>query len=284
MRDVPELPEAEASRRMLADALTSRVLTQVQVYPDEIVMADPPESYVADLSGRTVVDTGRKGKFFWINLDENLTLLMHLGMSGAVLDLTPNRERALNYKEAKGIRLDDGTGVPPYAKLILHTAETRIAIVDPRRLARIRWCEDPYTDEHLARLGPDALYDLPTADILFAQTRRRKTPIKALLLDQGFLAGIGNYLADEILYHAGIAPMRIASNLDQTEITKLRASIRHILDVAVKADADYERFPSEWLFHVRWGGARGPQTLEGEPIERLKIGGRTTAWVPTRQS
>jgi len=112
---------------------------------------------------------------------------------------------------------------------------------------------------------------------------RRRIPIKALLLDQSALAGIGNWIADEVLYQAGIAPKRSAASLTPSEITALRRAIRTVLARAVKVGADYKRFPKSWLFEHRWGGTRGVGRINGQRIVREEVGGRTTAWVPSRQ-
>jgi formamidopyrimidine-DNA glycosylase len=133
------------------------------------------------------------------------------------------------------------------------------------------------------RLGRDAFDDLPSTKELAALFARRKIPIKALLLDQTTLAGLGNWLADEVLYQARIAPQRIASSLDAHELSALRRAIRTVVGHAVKVGADHHRFPRTWLFEHRWGGSRGAQQINGHAIRRDEVGGRTTAWVPTLQ-
>ena len=113
--------------------------------------------------------------------------------------------------------------------------------------------------------------------------RRRKTPIKAVLLDQKTFAGVGNYLADEVLYQARIAPTREASELTEEEVTKLRGAIKKVVATAVEADADETKFPDTWLFHHRWGGKRGAAKIGRYDIVRETVAGRTTAWVPALQ-
>jgi formamidopyrimidine-DNA glycosylase len=85
------------------------------------------------------------------------------------------------------------------------------------------------------------------------------------------------------LYQARIAPKRSAASLTAPEVTALRRAIRSVLALAVKVGADHQRFPKSWLFEHRWGGARGAPQIAGQPIVREEVGGRTTAWVPTRQ-
>ncbi|MBX3095876.1 MAG: hypothetical protein KF812_03360, partial [Fimbriimonadaceae bacterium] len=173
---------------------------------------------------------------------------------------------------------------PRFMKLKLITdAGHSIAFVDGRRLGRIWIGESPERDRRVSALGPDAHEALPPVTELFQQLRRRRTPIKALLLNQKFLAGIGNWLADEILLKALIAPARLASSLDETEAMALHQSIKDVVTHAVNVDADYQQFPDDWLFHVRWGGGRGDEMWRGHRIQRDTIGGRTTAWIPDLQ-
>lgn len=86
-----------------------------------------------------------------------------------------------------------------------------------------------------------------------------------------------------MLYQSKIAPKRSAASLTTAEITALRRSIRSVLARAVKVEADHQRFPKSWLFEHRWGGTRGAEKIAGQAIVREEVGGRTTAWVPTRQ-
>jgi formamidopyrimidine-DNA glycosylase len=112
---------------------------------------------------------------------------------------------------------------------------------------------------------------------------RRRAPIKSVLLDQGLFAGVGNWIADEVLYQAGLRPQRLASELRLGEVGRLRARLRAIVKRAVAVDADSDRFPRTWLFEHRWGKNAEARTARGERIVHDTIGGRTTAWVPSRQ-
>ena len=112
---------------------------------------------------------------------------------------------------------------------------------------------------------------------------RRRAPIKSVLLDQGLFAGVGNWIADEVLYQAALRPQRLASDLELAEVRRLRARLLAIVTRAVAVDADSERFPHTWLFHRRWGKDARARTARGERIVHETIGGRTAAWVPARQ-
>jgi formamidopyrimidine-DNA glycosylase len=266
-RKMPELPEVEYVCNLIRTVLEGKTLTEVQAFPDSIVYKRQESSVVAaEIQGETLRKVGRKGKFFWLSFSEDLNLIGHLGMSG--------------WAERTGGAHDP----PKYSKLILKTFEDGIALTDPRRLGRLWLSADPANDPTIKRLGFDAYENLPKNPRFHALFKARKAPIKAILLDQSVLSGLGNYLVDEILYQAKIAPQRPASELTPSQISKLRASIVSILKLAVAADSDETKYPSNWLFHKRWGGKKGPDTIDGRPIVRDTVGGRTTAWVPSVQS
>ena len=117
--------------------------------------------------------------------------------------------------------------------------------------------EDPPHEPPIALLGFDPLEGLPPARDLAAHLARRKAPLKAVLLDQSLFAGVGNWIADEVLYQARLSPRRPASSLSTAEVRRLRDRLHDIIARAVAAGADSDRFPRSWLFHVRWGRRRG---------------------------
>jgi formamidopyrimidine-DNA glycosylase len=156
-------------------------------------------------------------------------------------------------------------------------------MTDGRRLGRIRLRRDPTTEPPISLLGWDALHELPPPARFRAMLRERKAPIKAVLLDQSFSAGVGNWIADEVLYQAKIAPRRRADTLTSQEAGRLRTKIRSVMKTAVGARSDSDRYPRGWLFHHRWGRNAEARTARGERIRHITVGGRTTAWVPAVQ-
>ncbi len=104
-----------------------------------------------------------------------------------------------------------------------------------------------------------------------------------MLLDQGFAAGVGNWIADEVLYQAELSPHRIAKELNQQESEAMWSALKLVISKAVSVDAQKTRFPRAWLFHHRWGKKADTDTA-GDPIVFETIAGRTTAWVPTKQT
>lgn len=159
-----------------------------------------------------------------------------------------------------------------------------LAFTDPRRLARVRLVRNPEAEPPVSELGPDALLELPALPSFEAALAGRSSTIKALLLDQGFLAGIGNWVADEVLYQARIHPETAAHALDRPAIAALHTAIRAVLEHAVSVGADSAKFPPNWLFHARWGKGKGPaKTADGKAITFVTVGGRTSAVVPSVQ-
>jgi formamidopyrimidine-DNA glycosylase len=263
---VPELPEVETVRRLAESALRGRRIASAAVSDDPLVFDGvAPRRVAAALRGRTVTAVRRKGKHFWLELEDGPAVLFHLGMSGWL------------ETYAGGAR-------PRFWKIeIAPEGGPRVAMTDARRLGRIRLRREPLAEPPLDRLGPDALDELPTASGLGALLRRRTAPVKAVLLDQTVLSGVGNWIADEVLYQAGVDPRRPAASLDGREVGWLRSALASVIRRAVDAGADDARLPRTWLFHYRWGRKKDARTARGERIVHLTVGGRTTAVVPSRQ-
>lgn len=264
---MPELPEVEDARRRAERALAGRRLLRVATAPDPLVYQGvTPRRFAQALTGRRVVTVRRKGKHLWMELDRRPWPLFHFGMTGSFEIYEDPRERPRFWKVE-----------------LVAEGGARLAMPDGRRLGRIRLQHEPESSSPVKDLGFDALLALPAAEALAALLSRRRAPIKAVLLDQSVFAGVGNWIADEVLFQAGIRPDRAASALSAAEVARLRSRLRAIVTRAVAVHADSDRFPPGWLFHRRWGRQAGARTRGGEPIVHQTIGGRTTAWVPSRQ-
>jgi formamidopyrimidine-DNA glycosylase len=277
---VPELPEVETARRLATRVAVGRRITEVWCAPDPIVYEGVSAVRVrAALVGRRVRAARRHGKHFWLELDRPPALLMHFGMTGGLH--VPQRP-PLRLRSTRGWA---PPGWPPrFAKLMLTFDDGgRLALADARRLGRIRLREDPRRLPPLADLGFDALHELPTAARFHALLRERTAPMKAVLLDQTFAAGVGNWIADEVLYQARVSPHRPARTLTAEEAARLRSRMRAVLATAVRVGADGDRFPRGWLFHHRWDRDPLARTARGERIRWETIAGRTAAWVPAVQ-
>jgi formamidopyrimidine-DNA glycosylase len=263
---LPELPEAESARRLLLRLLKGRRIAAVAAQPDPIVFSGTTAARVAAaLKGRTVRGAGRKGKHVWLELDRRPWPAFHMGMSGWFEVIGPDDDR------------------PRFWKLDLLAGNRRVVFCDVRRFGRVRLLQDPPNEPPISLLGFDPLVGLPSVAELGRHLARRSAPIKAVLLDQSLFAGVGNWIADEALFQAGISPHRPARDLSPAEVGRIRRALHAIVALAVKHDADSSRFPKTWLFHQRWEYRGDLQTSRGESIVRETIGGRTAAWVPTRQ-
>ena len=275
---MPELPEVEAARRLLTRAAVGRRIVSARVMPDPIVFQGvSPARIRRALVGRRVVAAHRHGKHLWLELDERPWPCFHFGMSGGIEVRGRQRQRLM----VEGRRAREEPWPPRFLKLHLTLDDgDEIVFRDARRLGRVRLRHDPAAEPPISLLGFDALHDVPSPGRLAALFAKRAAPVKAVLLDQSFSAGVGNWIADEVLYQARIDPRRRTHMLTRAEIGRIRSKLRSVITTAVRAGADSDRFPPKWLFHTRWSKRlQRPVTPRGERIRYLTVGGRTTAWV-----
>jgi formamidopyrimidine-DNA glycosylase len=278
---MPELPEVERGRRLAERLAAGRRIARVWCDRDEIVFEGrTPRSVSRALRTARVDAVKRHGKYIHFELDRRPWPVFHFGMTGAfrAKDETPLRLRSHG-------RAVDAAWPPRFAKIRLTLDDGgELVMTNARRLGRILLRADPLHEPPLCRLGFDPLLTLPGPREFEERLRGRTVTLKGLLLDQAFAAGVGNWIADEVLYQAGLDPRRRAADLAAEEVRRLRSRLRHVVHRAVAVDAEKERFPRSWLFHHRWNRRRDARTARGEPIEFLTLAGRTTAWVPTAQS
>ncbi|MCZ6836778.1 MAG: hypothetical protein O7G85_13465 [Planctomycetota bacterium] len=280
---MPELPEVEFGRKLAESVAKGRVIEKVTCAKDDLVFPDAsPRKMTSALKGKRVLEVRRRGKQLWFVLDAPPHPLFHFGMTGAFLTPGPapgfkkSLQLASSPKDTK-----DEDWPPRFVKIHLYfDGGGELVMTNKRRLGRILLRDDPENEKPISKLGFDPLLDLPSPKIFCEKLLKRKIPIKALLLDQGFSAGVGNWIADEILYQAKIAPSRVANTLSEIEARRVRTKMKSIIDKAVSVDADKTRFPKTWLFHYRWGKNANAKTSKGEKIIHEQHGGRTTAWVP----
>src|SRR3984885_5435276 len=204
---MPELPEVETVVRTIAPHLTGRRIVSAR-FTSRFVTPGNRSALAARLAGRVVERVSRRGKFIVVNLDQG-TLAVHLGMTGKLLVGGSAGEHTHAV-----FTLDDG--------LILYD--------DPRQFGKIEWSAG--APKRVAKLGPEPL-EIPLTEFL---TRlRRKARIKPLLLNQTFLAGLGNIYVDESLFAAGIHPLASAAKISAARATKLHQAIQEILSAAIAA-------------------------------------------------
>jgi formamidopyrimidine-DNA glycosylase len=263
---MPELPEVETIRRQLAPAVEGRTLSAVEVLDPRWCEPAPPDGIAFALTGRRVDRLARRGKYLLWELEDDVHLVMHLRMTGNLLL----------------------AGEAPYTRVRFELdSGERVLYTDPRRfgtgvLLPGSEARDAYLDE---RLGTEPLGDGFTDEVLRALVAGRRAPIKAVLLAQHLIAGVGNIYADEALFRAGIHPLRTAGRLSRKQVAALREAIVEVLREAIAAQGssidDYlQPDGSAGSFQDRfrvYGRAGEPCVTCGSPIVKLpRVGGRGT--------
>ena len=276
---MPELAEVEYGRKVASAVAEGKRITAVWCDTDDIVFEGGSEPFHDALLGARVLAVKRHGKQLWMELDRRPWPLFHFGMTGAfrTTDQDP-LELASTPKRGEG-------GWPPRFPKIRLTFETgaELVMTNKRRLGRIRLREDPPNEAPISKLGFDPYTAMPSPTEFAALLQRRKSPLKAVLLNQQFAAGVGNWIADEVCFAARLDPRIKAHQLTEKECAQVRKHLGEIVGLAVSVDADKERFPAHWMFHRRWGKPTDAVTADGHAIEVITLAGRSTAWVPSLQ-
>ena len=275
---MPELPEVETTRLGLEPHLAGKRILDAEARRARMLRRQPRERDFADrLRGRTVRRLGRRGKFIFIDMAGDLTWVIHLGMSGRMQIKEPGEPEA------------------PHTNVVVKTAAKEVRFVDPRTFGFMAvLTPEEFDDSPLARLGPDALTDLPRSRALGRALEDRKPAIKTLLLDQRLLAGLGNIYADEVLHRARVAPERPGGSLGSEEISAIRAAVRPVLQAGLKHggtsldDLAYllpDGRAGEYVHRLRVYGREGlPCRRCGSEIRRSVINQRSSFWCPTCQT
>ncbi len=264
---MPELPEVETIRRQLAPHLEGRAILRVEILDARWTRPAAPALVESELRGAIVERVGRAGKYLVLNLSHDRYLLMHLRMTGALL-FDPVLE-------------------PPHTRVrfALDRAH-QLVYVDSRRfgtghLLQGRAALDTYLR---ARIGVEPLTPGFTTDHLRRMARGRRAPVKAFVLDQRRIAGVGNIYADEALFRAGIHPLRPAGRLTSAQLGRLREAIEQALAAGIEAkgatiddfrhiDGAHGSFQDRFLVHRREGQ---PCPVCGRPVRKIVVAGRGT--------
>jgi formamidopyrimidine-DNA glycosylase len=273
---MPELPEVESVRRQLEPALVGRHFERVEIFDSRLVRPQEPAAVAAELEGERVASVERRGKYLVVGFESGRVLLIHLRMTGSLrhapagtLQDDPHRRAVVN--------LDDGSDV---------------AYRDVRRFGTWLLLEPGEAEPHLdARVGIEPLEAVFTAARLGERLETRRAPVKAALLDQRTLAGMGNIYVDEALWRARINPLRPAESLDRDEVRRLHRGIRAALEHGIARQGSTLRD-----YALPDGGSGSMQDefrvygREGEPCERCgmpiaktRVAGRGTWFCPSCQ-
>lgn len=276
---MPELPEVETVARGLAGPLEGRRLTRVETRVKALRWPLPPR-LAERLTGRRVLSVGRRAKYLLIRLEGGEVLLGHLGMSGRMLLVPPGESRAPE----------------PHDHVVFTTEEgLEVRFNDARRFGMLDLVPEAALAEHklLRDLGPEPLGNAFSGPVLAAALKGKHTPIKAAILDQKVVAGVGNIYASEALYAAGISPRRLAHSVQGERAERLAGAIKAVLTRAIAAGGsslrDYVQvtgelgyFAQQWAVYDR-EGQPCPGCDCGKGVRRLVQSGRSTFYCALRQ-
>ncbi len=300
---MPELPEVETVRRQLADVLPGRTVTAVDVQLPRVVQNATPEELEALVVGRTFAAVRRRGKYLLLPFAADGTphgaaVNVHDddGHGAAERDAGERGPQLVVHLRMTGslMVVDADTELNPYTRVVFALDDGReLRFADVRTFGTIHFVGDGRPGPTgLAALGPEPLADEFTPQVLAQALAGRKAPVKAVLLDQRRVAGLGNIYVDEALHAAGIHPERAAGELTDEEIERLHGSVRAVLEEAVAKGGttirDYvnsrgEEGQFQLYLHV-YGRAGEPCRRCHAPIERLKVAGRGTHVCPRCQA
>ncbi|KAI6364960.1 hypothetical protein MCOR25_005556 [Pyricularia grisea] len=294
---MPEIAEVARVAHFLRLHLVGKKIVKASAQDDANVfgkVGTTGEAVVAALKNRKVVSVGTQGKYFWFVMDKAPHLVMHLGMTGW-FHIRGARTAYTNYYKKQNP--DEADQWPPkYWRFHLEAQDgTEAAFTDARRFGRVRLVDCPGASirKHtpLVENGPDPVVDADvfTAEYLLAKMRSRRVPVKALLLDQAVVSGVGNWVADEVLFQARLHPEQPSHEFSDEQVARLHAAIRDVCSLACDKLADSDLFPDDWLFNHRWGKGAASRTGEqarlpgGERLAFLTVGGRTSCYAPELQ-
>lgn len=271
---MPELPEVETVAADLRQELVGRRFTAAYIFWPRTLATPDPVSCSQRLAGRAVVDIGRRGKYLLIHLDSGETLVVHLRMTGRLAVVPPGDPELATSHLRAAFQLADGAF---------------LAFNDARKFGRIWLVTD--VDAVTGKLGPEPLGWTFTPEALAEKLGQRRQAIKALLLDQTVVAGVGNIYADEALFLAEIHPLRAGASLTGQEIDRLHATIRQVLAESIAQRGtmlrDY-RTPygadGAYRNQLRVYGQAGRSCPRcGAAIERIRVAQRSTHFCPRCQ-
>lgn len=266
---MPELPEVETVKRSLEKKIVGCKFSGLKVFMPKIVKAGEADEVANAIAGQKIVRMGRRGKYLLVYLENNLVLVIHLRMTGQLVCTSPEQELARHTHVV--FNLDNGS---------------ELRFVDQRQFGRIYLLQANALDvlSGLKNMGLEPFDPEFTKEYFKKQLRNRRTKIKPLLLEQSFVAGIGNIYADEALHRALIHPERPAYSLHTREASRLYQAIKEVLEegianrgTSIKDYVDGEGQAGENQYQLRvYGRENQPCGKCKKTIRRIKVGGRSS--------
>ena len=256
---MPELPEVESQLDYLRTNALGRAIRKVSVFEPRIIKNSTAAAFRKTLTGRRLVSAYRRGKYLIVDTDRPRVLILHFGMGGD-LQYYPDPKQRPRFTRIE-FTLDNGY---------------RLAFTCPRNICRVMSVGSPSDVPGLRQMGPEPLcsdFTLTVFKTMIGTGVSRA--IKALLMDQKRIAGIGNIYADQILFETGIRPTRKTSDLDAREAGLLYRSIRRVLKDALPT-ASEEALPSHYIYSRDFSGQGCPDC--GRPLAKTRVVGRTTRY------
>jgi formamidopyrimidine-DNA glycosylase len=270
---VPELPEVETIVADLRPHLTGRTIVRCELMFPSIVRHPEPELFIDAVAGMRIEGMRRRGKYIFMELENDVLLVVHLGMTGQ-------------------LRLVDADAPLETHTHVIFTLDGspsgQLRYRDPRRFGRllVGTEKELLASKKMPLLGPEPIDPDFAPEELYRRLRKRRTSLKAILLDQATIAGVGNIYADESLHRAGLRPDRLAGGLSRKSVGKLHESLRHSLQTAIA-----NRGSSVDTYRDAWGKIGGQQEKLmvygragepcftcGRPLAMIRIAGRSTVF------
>jgi len=269
---MPELPEVETVKNQLLPHIIGRTITKVTLLWERMVKGQDAAEFTRRIAGQKILDIVRHGKYLIVNLNSGEKLIIHLKMTGSLL-------------------LEKDTAeMPKFTRAIIHLDNGQnIYFRDPRKFGLLKLAKN--TNEIDAKLGPEPLEAGFTLKLFAESVLKRTAPIKALLLDQKFVAGVGNMYADEALFLARIDPRRPANSLKKTQIKRLYNAIHDVLIAGIKYGGAsvvtyFHPDGSVGTAHQHFNVAHNQKKecpVCGGPIKRVVVRGRGSYYCPKCQ-
>ncbi|MEL6676121.1 MAG: DNA-formamidopyrimidine glycosylase family protein [Bacteroidota bacterium] len=259
---MPELPEVERFRQYVAEAAQGKRFVSFSTENEGRMLPQGIEKIKQDILGEKLVQTHRIGKYLFLEMGNGKVMMWHFGLTGDPVYYRAEEEKPRFARLVFG--LDDGFS---------------LALNCMRKFGRLKVAESVADFQRENKLGVDAMEI--DSEAFYQALHKRKIAIKTALLDQKHFAGVGNWIADEMLYQARIYPEVHCQHLDKKDFSRLHQLMQEIIQTALDHGGVYQEFPPHFMVGHRWGDGLCPET--GAELVRIVVGGRGTFFSPPLQ-